>query len=121
MYDFGELLREYRLKKHWTQKRLAERIGVSEATISKYESNQVPPPFEKMRAIAVALNVSADILFGLEPHRTIPTQGLTAEQIQIINDLTDIFRDQNDPVKKKTSEDSYRIIGKIAIQITKTV
>ena len=119
MYDFGELLKQQRLKKHWTQKRLANLIGVSEGTISKYESNQVPPPFDKMKALAVELNISTDELYGLEPHDKISTFGLSAEQTQIIHELSDLFRNQNAAFSKKLSDNQLILLGKIVTEFTK--
>lgn len=119
MYDFGELLRQERLKKHWTQKRLADLIGVSEATISKYESNQVPPPFEKMRALAVELNISTDVLYGIESHEKISTYGLTADQSQLMRDLSELFRIHNDARAKRLTDEQFILIGKIVTELTK--
>lgn len=119
MYDFGELLRQERLKKRWTQKRLATLIGVSEATISKYESNQVPPPFEKMRALAVELNISTDVLYGLESQEKISTYGLTSEQSSIMRELSELFRNQNDAFQKRLTEQQFTLIGKIVTEFTK--
>jgi transcriptional regulator with XRE-family HTH domain len=42
--EFGELLRQMRLAKGWTQKELAEKIGVTNHTIAKYESGARKPP-----------------------------------------------------------------------------
>lgn len=119
MYDFGALLRQERLKKKWTQKKLADLIGVSEATISKYESNQVPPPFEKMRALAVELNISTDVLYGLEHHEKISTYGLTSEQSKIMRELSELFRNQNDTFRKRLTDQQFILIGKIVAELTK--
>ena len=118
MYDFGELLRKHRLRKHWTQKHLGNLIGVSEGTISKYESNQVPPPFEKMRSLAVELNISTDELYGLESNDKIATYGLTKEQTDILRDLADLFRNSTSNIKRP-NDNQLNILGKIVVEFSR--
>ena len=119
MYDFGKILRKHRLKKHWTQKHLGNLIGVSEGTISKYESNQVPPPFEKMKSLAIELNISTDELYGLESKDKISTYGLTKDQIDILHDLADSFRNYNLNIQKKLTDNQLSILGKIVVEFTR--
>ena len=119
MYDFGEALRQHRLKKHWTQKHLGKLIGVSEGTISKYESNQVPPPFEKMKSLAIELNISTDELYGLESNDKIATYGLTKEQTNILRDLAELFRNSNSNIQKKPNDNQLNILGKIVVEFSK--
>lgn len=45
----------------WTQKQLAEAIGVSQATISKYEIGSVPPTSGHIELIAKALSFSPEL------------------------------------------------------------
>lgn len=42
--EFGELLRQMRLAKGWTQKQLAEKIGITNHAIAKMESGARKPP-----------------------------------------------------------------------------
>ncbi len=60
----GENIRKYRTKRHLTQEKLAERIGVSGQAVSKWETNEGLPDTALLPDIADALGVSLDMLFG---------------------------------------------------------
>lgn len=72
MSTLGERIREYRIKRGFTQNQMAEKLGMTEANFSSYERNRSIPPSEKLNQIANILNVSIDYLLGRtndpEPH-----------------------------------------------------
>ena len=49
-----------------TQKELAERIGVTEAVVSRYISGDREPKPEMLANIATALHTTSDFLLGIE-------------------------------------------------------
>lgn len=53
-------------KRGMTQKELAERIGVTEAVISRYVSGDREPKPEVLANIATALHTTSDYLLGIE-------------------------------------------------------
>ena len=53
----GDKLKEIRTRRFLTQEELAERAGVSPATIVRVERNQAEPHISTMRKLAQALNV----------------------------------------------------------------
>ena len=53
-------------KKGMTQKELSERIGVTEAVISRYISGDREPKPEMLANIATALHTTSDFLLGIE-------------------------------------------------------
>ena len=64
-YITGELIKELREKKHLTQKELADKIMVSDKTISKWETNKGLPDIGIIDELAGALGISvADLLTG---------------------------------------------------------
>ena len=67
---FNENLKEARLKSGLSQKDLSENIGVAKSTYSLYESGTREPNVDTIKKIASALNVSADMLLGLEAEPT---------------------------------------------------
>ena len=53
----GDKLKEIRTRRFLTQEELADRAGVSPATIVRVERNQAEPHISTMRKLAQALNV----------------------------------------------------------------
>jgi len=119
MRDFGTTLKDLRTKKGITQIQLADMIYVSHSTISKYESNSVSPTLEAVQAIARVFNVSMDYLMGMEKAINISTVKLTPEQIQIMRDLAEAFRNKPTAYPKKINAEQQRLIGRIAIEFEK--
>ena len=118
IYHFGTLLKELRNDAHMKQKTLADKLSVTEATISKYECGTAMPPFETMRTIASVFNVSMDFLYGTEKRSTVSTFGLSDNQKEIIEILTQQFRVKNG-FDQELSDDEYKLLGKIVVELTK--
>ena len=68
--NFNENLKEARLKSGLSQKDVSENIGVAKSTYSLYESGRREPNVETIKKIASILNVSADVLLGLDEEPT---------------------------------------------------
>ena len=66
MKIFGERLRELREEEKLSARDLADKIGVSDASIIRWENNQINPNIEYLYALAVYFKVSADYLLGSE-------------------------------------------------------
>ena len=60
--EVGERIRKVRKQRKISMKELGSRIGVSESTISRYENGSMSMPFNQIKPIADALNVSAKYL-----------------------------------------------------------
>lgn len=61
----GALIAQIRKEKELTQKQLADKIGVSNATISKWETGKGFPDISLLEPLSEALNVSvSEILLG---------------------------------------------------------
>lgn len=60
--NIGEKIRLARIQKHLTRKGLAERIGVAENSVRRYEIGEFNPPIEKLVEIARELGVTTDWL-----------------------------------------------------------
>lgn len=54
----SECIKFFRQKNGLTQKQLAEKTGLSIASIQGYEQNKFKPKLEQLRRIAAALNIS---------------------------------------------------------------
>ncbi|QCX47911.1 XRE family transcriptional regulator (plasmid) [Ralstonia pseudosolanacearum] len=62
--DFGERMAALRKAAGFTQVELAAELGISQRMVAYYESPQAAPPANLLPAIATALGVSIDELFG---------------------------------------------------------
>jgi DNA-binding XRE family transcriptional regulator/desulfoferrodoxin (superoxide reductase-like protein) len=64
-YVTGSVIRTLREKKGYTQKQLAERLAVSDKTVSKWENQKGLPDISLLEPLSAALNVSvAELLSG---------------------------------------------------------
>ena len=59
----GEKIKQARLNAHMTQKQLAEKCGMADSAIRKYESGKVTPKVETAKKIAAALDISWKTLY----------------------------------------------------------
>ncbi|MEJ2622302.1 MAG: helix-turn-helix transcriptional regulator [Candidatus Thiodiazotropha sp.] len=60
--SFSDRLATIRKKRKMTQQQMADAIGIHVSQIKRYESSDTQPSLEVLRKIALALNVSADLL-----------------------------------------------------------
>lgn len=60
----GELLKKARLDAGMTQKELAEKCGMADSAIRKYESGKVVPKIDTRKRIAVALGITTKDLMS---------------------------------------------------------
>ena len=63
---FGENLKKYRKKEGLTQRELAEKLGYTEKSVSKWESMQSIPDLDKILLLAQVFAVSTDYLLKEE-------------------------------------------------------
>ena len=78
MNEFAKLLYELRKNKHLTQAELAEKIGVSNKTISKWENGETYPETTQLIAISNLFEITIDELLkgkikekNLEPPKVV--------------------------------------------------
>lgn len=67
--SFSRRLAQIRKGKKLTQQQMADTIGIHVSQIKRYESGDTQPSLEVIRKIALALNVSADMLLFDEDER----------------------------------------------------
>lgn len=65
---YGERLRELRCEKGFTQKQLAEKLNISQKSLSKYEGESLDLSTELIVRICRYFQVSADYLLGLDDY-----------------------------------------------------
>lgn len=66
---FADRLKNVRDERGFTQKELGSKVGLTKATISKYENKINPPKLHHAHCLAKALNVSFNWLIGYSDDR----------------------------------------------------
>lgn len=84
--NFGENLKELRLKKNLTQEKIAEILGVSFQTVSKWERGDTYPDITMIPDIADFFKVSVDSLLGVNKAKN---EQKILEIIDKVDNLTD--------------------------------
>ena len=87
MTDFGNRLKNLRLRKRMTQSDLAERLGVTKSVISAYETGLRMPSYDILIKISRIFRVTTDYLLGLESKQEIDVSGLTENEIHALTNL----------------------------------
>jgi transcriptional regulator with XRE-family HTH domain len=84
--SFGQRLARFRKERGYTQAELANKMGLVQALVSEYERDKLRPYHEMVARFALALEVSADMLLGLDDqkrkHKT-PSLKLQKRMLQI--------------------------------------
>ena len=66
--SIGQRIQELRKEKGFSQTDLAEKVGISYAQISRYETKGAQPPAEVLSKLAQTLNTSVDYLIHGNAH-----------------------------------------------------
>lgn len=64
--DFVDILKDIMIDFNLNQSQLAEKIGLKQSQISEWLKGKSKPGYDSIKAICVALGISADRLLGLE-------------------------------------------------------
>ena len=91
----GERLLEYRTNIRMSQEKLTEKIGVSRQTISKWETNQSTPDFDKILPLCEALGITTEELIKGEKK----TENSEAKEIKQENEKV-----KNEYVQKRNKK-----------------
>lgn len=92
MVDFGNVLRELRLKSGMTQKDLAAKIGVTKSVISYYELSERSPSPEILMKLAAVFHVTTDYLLGIQKLDLLDLSGLSDEDKALVHTMVDTLR-----------------------------
>lgn len=87
MVDFGNTLKNLRLKEDMTQAQLAQKLGLTKSVISAYETGLRMPSYDVLIHIAKIYNVSTDYLLGVDYKQEMDLSGLSPEEISAILNL----------------------------------
>ena len=90
--EFSERLMILRKQAGLSQEQLADRLGVTRQSVSKWEGGAAVPELGKLVALADLFGVTTDCLLGREPLRTLDVSGLTPQQIAHLQLLAEDLR-----------------------------
>ncbi|MBR4908835.1 MAG: helix-turn-helix transcriptional regulator [Acidaminococcaceae bacterium] len=113
--SIGTLIHNRRIELHLTMKQLADKVGVAEGTISRWESGKIKDMRrDKIKMLAIALDISLYVLMDWtdssikEPGSVVLTKSETAI-IKQYNDLNDKGKEYiNDQFVFALSQDKYK-------------
>ena len=101
--SIGQNIKKYRKEKGYTQRELADLIGVSVQAVSKWETDTGAPDISQVVPLASALDISTDALFDYE-HYTKPED---FEELRKDYHRQEVFRDQRDSAKNYKMLNAY--------------
>lgn len=88
-------IHQQRNKYGFSQKQVAEKIGVSPSIVSGYETGERTPSTEVLLALSYLFQCSTDYLLGKQaaPATSISAEGLTDKQVQAIYSLIESIKE----------------------------
>lgn len=90
--NMGERLKTLRKKRNWTQKQVANRIGLAISAVSAYELGTRYPSYDILLRLARLYNVSTDYLIGKDERQSIDVSGLSEEEVNVVAQMIDALR-----------------------------
>lgn len=97
---YKEIIKEYRQKKKWTQKELAEKLNVALPTIKRYEGGSLAVPKNKIVKLFEILDMQLDDLRDIFPNEK-----------DLIKELEKIEKDRYNKQKFEALRDFLRCLG----------
>jgi transcriptional regulator with XRE-family HTH domain len=93
--NIAKNIKSLREAQKMTQAELAERVGVTGATISTYEVGTRMPSYDVLIALAQIFHVSTDNLLGFGNKNVLDVSRLTIHQRNTIQELIDLYETHN--------------------------
>ena len=82
------------ITRNTTQKKVAEELNISPQTLSNYINDKTIPDIETLIKIADYFKTTVDSIIGHEVPYLLDKSRLTNEQIEVINKVIDLSREQ---------------------------
>ena len=95
MVDCSEKLKSLREARRLTQKQVADRVGISKAMISAYETSSKAPSIEVLIRLAHLYGVSVDYLVCVNSPKSLDVSGLDDDTIAHLSALVQKLKDHN--------------------------
>lgn len=95
MVGFGNRLKTLRLEFGFTQKQLADKLGVTKSVVSYYEQQERNPSPEILIQLSYIFRTTTDYLLGLDNRMMIDVSDLMEEDIAVIRGMIDVLKKKN--------------------------
>lgn len=108
--DFGKRVKSFRLRKNYSQKEIALRIGVSEQAVSKWENGECLPGVYNLKLLAQILHISVDSLLDTEiqnPEKIVETITIGGANFEIVEKPETLLAGKIIYAKNFANEDSF--------------
>ena len=98
MIPFGKNIRQLRNSRNWSQKQLADKLGISDSQVAHYETEDRLPSLQVIIDASRVFGVTTDYLLGLSPERGcwLDISGLFQEEVKLISKIVDSYRNLHD-------------------------
>ena len=94
MVDFGNRLKQLRIREGYTQQQLADKLGVTKSVVSYYELQERYPSPDVLIRLAQVFCVTTDFLLGLEHKELIDLGGLSEEDIVTVKRMINALKNK---------------------------
>lgn len=92
--NIGENIRSRRRKMNLTQEQLADKLGVSFQSVSRWENDMTYPDMELLPVLSEIFGVSVDELLG------IPETKKKQAEFEVLKELTELSKQEDSPVER---------------------
>ena len=117
MSVFSELLKDCRKRCGFTQRELANKLGVASSAVGMYEQGRREPDSTMLLKICAVLNTTTDYLLGLDDGKSL-NQNENRNVSEVIDEFTEMLANQSglmfdgEPI---TDDDRRKIIDAIRV------
>ncbi len=94
MFDILSRITEERLKRGWSEYRLAENSGITQSTISTWYRKQMQPSISSLEKICNGLGISLAQFFSIDSNST-----LSGEQAEILEHWLRLDTDERSAIR----------------------
>lgn len=117
MVKLGNDIKRLRLEKGYTQKQVAEKMGVNDPTVSKWEKTLRLPSVEMLIKVAQLYDVSLYYLLGIgEAEKQIDFDNMSKEQSELLFNLISDFENEE---TTELTDTRQALLGKILKEFDK--
>jgi len=93
--ELPQKLKQLRMSHNYSQKEVADKLGISPSVVSGYETGERTPSTEVLLSLSYLYKCSTDYLLGKsneKPVVILDTDGLNQEQIQVLQSLIEVMK-----------------------------